>query len=116
MTTTTSRMAPVLVSVYDRCQHLEKCIEALKNNPEAKDTPLYIVSDGWQHEGHRNAIEDVRKYIGTITGFKEVNTRFREKNWGMKTSAMDAITWVLEEHDRLIRMEDDIVCSPHYLE
>jgi hypothetical protein len=111
----TDQMAPVLVSVYDRRQHLEACIEALKKNPEAKDTPLYIVSDGWQHEGHRKAIEDVRKYIGTITGFKEVNTRIRDRNWGMANSARDAAAWVFESHDRLIRMEDDIICSCSYL-
>jgi hypothetical protein len=107
--------APVLISVYNRRKHLEACIEALKKNPEAKDTPLYIVSDGWQHEGHRKAIEEVRAYIKTITGFKEVNTRFRESNWGMNKSALDAFEWVFSEHDRVIRMEDDIICSPFYL-
>ncbi|MBT8042626.1 MAG: glycosyltransferase, partial [Pontiella sp.] len=99
--------APVLISVYDRWQHLEACMEALKKNPEAKDTTLYIVSDGWQHEGHRESIEKVRAYILSISGFKEVRTRFRETNWGMRTSAMDAFEWVFSEHDRLIRMEDD---------
>ncbi len=115
--TTTSEIsyAPVLISVYDRQKHLEACIEALKKNPEAKDTPLYIVSDSWQHEGHRKAIEEVREYIGTITGFKEVNTRFRDKNWGMRASALDAFEWVFSSHDQLIRMEDDIICSPCYL-
>ena len=109
-------LAPVLISVYDRRKHLEACIEALKKNPEAKDTPLYIVSDGWQHESHRKAIEEVREYINTITGFKEVHTRFRETNRGMNESSLEAFEWVLSEHDRLIRMEDDIICSPSYLQ
>lgn len=113
--TTDRTCAPILISVYDRRKHLEMCIEALKKNPEAKDTPLYIVSDGWQHDGHRPAIEAVREYIDTITGFKEVHTRFRETNWGMRTSALDAFEWVFANHDRVIRMEDDVICSPCYL-
>jgi hypothetical protein len=108
-------LAPILISVYDRKQHLENCIEALKKNPEAERTPLYIVSDGWKHAGHRAAVEEVRAYINAITGFREIHTRFRETNWGMRASAMDAFEWVFAEHDRLIRMEDDIVCSPYYL-
>lgn len=114
-TTHRPEFAPILISVYDRKEHLQRCIEALKKNPEAEDTPLYIVSDGWQHEGHRKAIEGVREYIKTITEFRTVKTRFRDKNWGMRDSAIDAIGWVLSEHDRFIRMEDDIVCAPHYL-
>jgi hypothetical protein len=113
--TSIKRMAPVLVSVYDRRNHLEACIEALKENTEAKDTVLYIVSDGWQHEGHRESIEEVRAYIKTISGFKEVKFLFRDTNWGMKRSGIDSINWVFEEHDCVIRMEDDIVCSPYYL-
>lgn len=109
------KLAPVLVSVYDRKEHLQRCIEALLENPEASQTTLYIVSDGWQHESHRQAIEGVREYIGTITGFKEVKTRFRDTNWGMGNSSRDAADWVFSTHDRLIRMEDDNICSPLFL-
>lgn len=107
--------APVLISVYDRKEHLVRCIDALLQNAEASETPLYIVSDGPQHEGHKEAIENVRNYIRTIQGFKEVRPIFRETNWGMRKTGMDAVEQIFAEHDRFIRMEDDIVCSPFYL-
>jgi hypothetical protein len=110
-----SKNAPILISVYDRKQHLQRCVDALKCNPEAKNSILYIVSDGWQCEAHRGAIRDVRSYIKSITGFDEVRTRFRETNLGMAASGTDAWKWVLEENDSAIKMEDDIVCSPHFL-
>ncbi len=108
-------LTPILISVYDRKKHLQACINALKKNKESSKTILYIVSDGWQHEGHRKSIEDVRAYINTITGFKEIKLRFRESNWGMRISSLDALQWVFLEHNKVIRMEDDIICSTHYL-
>ncbi|VGO12279.1 hypothetical protein PDESU_00830 [Pontiella desulfatans] len=109
-------IAPILISVYDRKEHLQRCIEALLLNKEASQTVLYIVSDGAKDEDRKRIIREIRTYILGIEGFKEVRTRFREENWGMRASAMDAIAWVFSEHASLIRMEDDIVCSPHYLE
>ena len=108
-------LAPVFVSVYDRKEHLSKCVNALLENAEAGETVLYIVSDGAKEKTHEPSIESVRNYIRTITGFKEVKTRFREENWGMQKSTLDAIEWVLSENDCFIRMEDDIVCSTFYL-
>ncbi|MDF7825665.1 glycosyltransferase [Pontiellaceae bacterium B12227] len=107
--------APVLISVYDRREHLQRCIAALLKNPEASKTTLYIVSDGAKDENRKGIIEEIRDYICSISGFKKIETRFREKNWGMRASALDAIDWVFSKHDSMIRMEDDIVCSPHYL-
>ncbi|MDZ8119823.1 glycosyltransferase [Pontiella agarivorans] len=108
--------APVLISVYDRKAHLQRCIEALSKNREAARTTLYIVSDGAKEEHHKPAIDATREYIRTIDGFKAVKMRFRDKNWGMRASALDAINWVMSENDRMIRMEDDIICSPYYLD
>lgn len=108
--------APVLISVYNRLEHLKKCVDALRNNPEASKTSLYIVSDGPKERRHEAVIQKIREYIKTIDGFAEVNTRFRETNWGMEKSGLDSIEWVLAKHDFFIHMEDDIICSLRYLQ
>lgn len=110
------QLAPIVVSVYDRQWHLEQCINALLKNDLAGDSILYVVSDGPSKPEHADAIENVRKYIDTISGFKEVRKIFHKNNLGMFDSSMLAHKKVFDKHDCMIRMEDDIVCSAHYLE
>jgi len=108
-------LAPILVSVYDRRWHLEQCVEALKRNDLAKDSILYIVSDGSSKPEHDAAVAEVRAYIASISGFREVRPILMATNMGAFDSSLKANRQVLEEHGRMIRMEDDVVCSRHYL-
>ena len=39
------KLAPILVSVYNRYECLVRCIESLKNNELAKHSNLFIISD-----------------------------------------------------------------------
>lgn len=106
--------APVLVSVYDRKKHLENCISSLKNNYYAKDTILYIVSDNANTEESKKIVTDIRNYIKTISGFKEVRCIFNETNLGSK-SIRNVIEKVLNEHGKIIFLEDDLVVSKYFL-
>lgn len=108
-----SRYAPISITVYDRVDHLRQTIEALKANPEAADTVLYIFSDS-ARPGHEEKIEKVRAYVRKINGFADVRTHFQETN-SFKRNTHDARTIPLRDFGRMIRMEDDIVVSPHYL-
>lgn len=108
-------LSPVLISVYSRIEHLKKCIEALRINELANKTILYIVSDYAYRTEDKKAIESVRKYITTITGFKEVIPILREKNYGAHESIYQAINYVLEKYGKIIFMEDDIVTSRNFL-
>jgi hypothetical protein len=107
--------APILVSVYDRKKHLENCISSLKNNYYAKDTILYIVSDNANKEEDKKIITNIRNYIKTISGFKEVRYIFNETNLGSHKSAGNAREKILNEHDTIIRLEDDIIVSKYFL-
>ncbi|WP_300056770.1 hypothetical protein [Sulfitobacter sp.] len=108
-----SQFAPVSITVYDRVDHLKKTIEALKLNPESPDTVLYIFSDA-ARPGHEDKIEKVRAYIRGIDGFAEVRTHFQDRNSYFR-NIEEAREIPLREFGRLIRMEDDIVVSPHFL-
>lgn len=107
--------APIIVSVYDRKRHLENCINSLKNNYYAKDTILYIVSDNANTEEDKKIITDIRNYIKTISGFKEVRCIFNETNLGSYESQRNAIEKILNEHDTFIFLEDDNVVSKYFL-
>ncbi|SHJ72769.1 Glycosyl transferase family 2 [Dethiosulfatibacter aminovorans DSM 17477] len=108
--------APIAVFVYDRLKHFMNCIEALKRNKEARDSILYVFSDLYSCEDHREAVEAVREYAGKIDGFKEVRLIFRDKNHGAFLSINKGKDMVVKKHGVLICMEDDIVVSDRFLE
>lgn len=108
-----SRYAPVSITVYDRVDHLKQTIDALKANPEAAETVLYVFSDA-ARPGHEDKIEKVRAYVRSIEGFAEVRAHFQETN-SFQRNTHEARTIPLRDFGRMIRMEDDIVASPHYL-
>ena len=37
--------APIIISVYDRLDHLKKCIKSLQQNELARYSDLFVISD-----------------------------------------------------------------------
>ena len=68
-------LAPIILFVYNRPKHTKKTVEALKKNVFASESVLYVFSDGAKEdatEEQKNKIREIRNYIHTITGFKEL--------------------------------------------
>lgn len=109
------KYAPIALFTYSRADHTRQAVESLLQNAEAKDSDLYIFSDGPKTEEKRAAVEENRKYIHTITGFKSVTIVEREKNWGLANSLIAGITDIVNKYGRVIVVEDDLVLSPYFL-
>ena len=107
--------APILITVYDRIDHLQQCIDSLLACPEAKSTTIYIASDAAANERHTLKIESVRSFLKKITGFKEVITILRPINVGAVENSKLARTEIFKKYDRLIRMEDDVIVGNGFL-
>lgn len=107
--------APILVSVYDRLEHLRNCIESLKNCPESLASELYVASDFPVGGNDAKRVDKVRSYIKTITGFKKVVPIFREMNYGSYNNKFQARKYVFEKHDKLIQLEDDVIVGKGFL-
>jgi hypothetical protein len=108
-------LSPLVIFVYNRLQHLRKTIEALKSNYYATETFLYIFSDGPKNDNDKYRVAHVREYIKKIDGFKNLEIISQEQNIGLANSVINGVTKVIEQHGRVIVLEDDIVTSPYYL-
>lgn len=108
------KKAPIVVSVYDRPIHFKTCIDSLEKNKEAKDTELFISSDGPKDERSRVKVEEVREYIKSIRGFKKIFL-FSEKENSLGRIKIAAKEAVKDYSDRYIITEDDNVFSRHAL-
>ena len=94
--------APIIISVYDRLDHLTRCIESLQRNELARYSELYVISDAAYKKEHIPLIDEVRSYINGITGFKKVYPVFREKNLGGNKSIRLAYQNILQIYDSFI--------------
>lgn len=111
-------LAPIVLFVYNRPEHTQKVVEGILANPEAKDSILYVFADGPKENASEDCLEkiaQVRKYIHTIKGFKEVIVDESKKNRGLAPATIRAMTMVLNKHDRVIMIEDDDYPSPYFL-
>lgn len=111
-------LAPIILFVYNRPEHTKKTVDALKKNEFASESVLYVFSDGAKEdatEEQKNKIREIRNYIHTITGFKELIIEEAPKNKGLANSVIYGVTKVINKHGKAIVVEDDIVTHPFFL-
>lgn len=107
--------APIALFVYNRPRHTRETIEALRRNPLAAESDLFIFSDGPRRAADRPQVEAVRRLIGTVTGFRSVAVSAGAENRGLAQSIISGVTELVERHGRVIVLEDDLITSPYFL-
>lgn len=110
------RPAPILLFTYNRLKHTKNTIEALLANRLAASSELFIFSDGAKSEAVAPAVLAVREYLRTITGFKRVEIIERELNFGLGHNIITGVSQILENTERVIVLEDDLIVSPFFLD
>ena len=108
--------SPILLFTYNRLAHTQRCVEALLKNSLSPESELFIYSDAAKDETQQKAVEEVRQYIHTIQGFKQITITERDENWGLARSIIDGVTTQVNRFGRVIVLEDDLVVAPHFLQ
>lgn len=110
-----SNLAPIALLVYNRPEHTQRTVNSLRENELAPRSDLFVFSDGAKDEVGFAAVQEVRRYIRTIKGFKSVTIIERNWNWGLAKSVISGITELINEFGRVIAMEDDLLTTPDFL-
>ncbi|MEQ8926492.1 MAG: glycosyltransferase [Fulvivirga sp.] len=112
-------LAPIVLFVYNRPWHTQKTLEALSRNELADKSDLFIFSDGPKNkassEDLRN-IDEVRRIITDISGFKSVNVTLREKNFGLANNVIEGVTHIINIYGKIVVLEDDLLTSRYFLQ
>jgi hypothetical protein len=111
--TTTSKLAPIGISAYSRLGHLRNAIDALKRDPLAARSQIYLFSDG-PAAGAEGRVAKVRAYLRQIDGFSKVHVIERAHN-NRTFNNRDGMRQLSDEHGRFIWLEEDIVVAPGFL-
>ena len=110
-----NKLAPIVLFVYNRLNHTKITLEALQKNQLANESNLFIYSDSAKTDNDKPAVKQVREFIKTIVGFKDITIIERDKNLGLAESVIDGVTKVVCEFGKVIVLEDDLVTSPKFL-
>jgi len=109
-------LAPIVVFTYNRPEHTLRTLNALLMNPLANESDIIIYSDSARTANHNKAVDEVRSYLSEIAGFRSIKVIHRDKNFGLSESITQGVTEVLQQSEKVIVLEDDMVVSPHFLE
>src|SRR6201995_4688297 len=109
-------LAPIALFVYNRPEHTRRTISYLQKNLLAEESRLYIFSDGPKTQADKAKVEEVRQMAKEVTGFKSVKVITRKENLGLANSIISGVTQVVNEYDKIIVFEDDLLSSPYTLQ
>ena len=108
-------LSPIVLFVYNRPWHTRQTVEALKKNKLAQASELIIFSDGFKNEADKIKVDEIRKYLKSINGFKTVKIVEKDKNYGLAKSIIAGVTEIVNEYKKIIVLEDDLLTSPYFL-
>ena len=108
--------APILLFVYNRPEHTRRCIESLLKNSLASESNLFIYADDAKDSTQQEAVNEVRNYIRSIQGFKQITLMERSENWGLARNIINGVTTQVNRYGKVIVLEDDLVVAPYFLQ
>jgi hypothetical protein len=85
-------------------------------NSLASESNLFIYADGVKDNTQQEAVNEVRNYIRTIQGFKQITLLERSENWGLARNIIDGVTTQVNRYGKVIVLEDDLVVAPYFLQ
>jgi hypothetical protein len=110
-----SSLAPIVLFVYSRLNETIVTIQSLQKNILANKSELFIFSDGPRNNNDVSKVSAVREYIRKISGFAKVTIYESNVNNGLANSVISGVTKIINEYQRAIILEDDLLLSTNFL-
>lgn len=108
-------LSPIILFTYNRLKNTRETVSCLLANREAADSDLIVYSDAPKHAQAADAVQQVREYLRSVTGFRSVTIVEREQNYGLVRNITSGVTEVVGKYGRVIVLEDDHSVSPFFL-
>ncbi|GHV47987.1 glycosyl transferase [Bacteroidia bacterium] len=108
-------LAPICLFVYNRLSETKQTITSLQQIFLAKESDLFIFSDGAKTESAIEKVSSVRKFVKSLSGFKSISIIESDVNKGLANSIISGVTNIIEQYGKVIVIEDDLLTSPNFL-
>jgi hypothetical protein len=109
--------APIAIFAFKRLDLLQQTLGVLERCREFSQSPIHLFSDGARENqpGEADAVAKLRSWLRPWCIRRGATLHSAEVNKGLRSSIISGVTAVLEKHDRVIVMEDDLIVSPRFL-
>jgi Glycosyl transferase family 2 len=108
-------ISPIVFFAYKRLDTTKLSIESLLKCKGVSNTELYVFSDGPKSELDALMVNDVRTYLQSVNGFKNIHLFFSDKNQGLALSIINGVSKLFEKYNSIIVLEDDLIVSPNFI-
>jgi hypothetical protein len=109
------KFAPIAIFAYNRPIHLQKLLTSLLKNDEVKDSEVSIFVDGHKSDEDAILVKEVLEVVSKFNSEIDIKLHKSEINKGLSASILGGIDYVLENHDSIIVLEDDLQLSKLFL-
>lgn len=112
-------LAPIALFTYNRPTHTSQTLKSLMKNGLAKESELFIFSDGPKENAspeERKSIEVVREIIRKEKWCKTVHYIEAKSNKGLAESIISGVSTIVNKYGKVIVLEDDMLCSNFFLQ
>ncbi len=110
--------APVILFVYNRPEHTREMLDSLHANQLANETTLFVYCDGPKSNASLSVIQRIEKTRAVVkekTWCGKVIVIEKNDNNGPGHMVISGVTEVLQQYDKVIVVEDDLLFSPYFL-
>lgn len=110
--------APLIIFAYNRVDHLSETIKAVSKNYLAKETDVFVFSDGARNPQMEEPVMAVREYVRSVIDqnlFRSLTLKCSVENKGLAKSIIEGVTEIIDKYGRVIVIEDDVITSVDFL-
>ena len=111
-----SELAKIALFAYNRPVYVKRTIQCLKNDYLSSQSDLCVFCDGPKNQDDEKKVAEVRDIVKNIEGFNSVSIIERNINYGLAKSIIEGVNFLLNQNDRIIVFEDDLLSSPYTLQ
>jgi GT2 family glycosyltransferase len=110
--------APIAIFVFNRPLHTRQTLRYLSECTGIENTIVYIFADGKRNDETADGlkqIEEVSKIIGSVKIGKQTIICERGSNLGLAKNIIAGVGEVIEQHEQIIVLEDDMEVTKGFL-
>ena len=107
-------LSPIIIFTYRR--KIDKLIDSLLKNKLSKESDLYIFSDGYKNDIDKEDVLEVREGLKEIGGFRKITIYESPSNNGLATSVINGVSQIINLHETIIVLEDDLIVADNFLD
>ncbi len=112
------KAAPIALFVYNRPVHTKRTLDSLSQCSMIGESKLYVFSDGPRKNATSKdiaVIDEVREMVRQIDFASSADFVFHPTNLGLSNSIVGGVSHVLNNHESVIVLEDDLIVGAEFL-